>query len=75
MSPWYFALVQAALDNRDEFFRLAGKAVVDRSIEIASLVTPDRVFDSVRSDPRYGELLKKVGLPLALPAKEVSLAP
>lgn len=62
VSPWYMAIVNASLGNKDEFFRLAEKAVEERSAEIEGLVNPDPVFDSVRPDPRYAELLKKVGL-------------
>ena len=67
VSPWHLGLVHAALGNNDEFFKLAEKAVDERAAEIAALVSPDKMFDSVRADPRYGNLLKKIGLPLALP--------
>jgi tetratricopeptide (TPR) repeat protein len=62
VSPWYIAIIQAALGNRDEFFRLAGKAIEDRSAEIESLVNPDSTFASIAGDPRYEELLKRVGV-------------
>jgi len=69
--PWYVAIVHAALGNKDEFFRWADKAIADRSVEVESLVNPDTLLDSVRADPRYGELLKKVGAPSSLRQEEV----
>lgn len=67
VSPWYLAIIQASLGNKDEFFRLAEKAIEDRSAEIESLANPDATFESVTSDPRYGEILKKVGIALNHP--------
>jgi adenylate cyclase len=62
VSPWYLAMIHAALGNIDEFFRLTEKAVEERAAEIGSLVSPDKVLDQVKADPRYGALLKKLGL-------------
>jgi adenylate cyclase len=74
VSPWYIGLVHVALGNRDEFFSWAGKAVDDRSVELAALVTPDKVLNSVRDDPRYGELLKRLGLQLSPSLKKTSVS-
>jgi len=63
VSPWYIAIIHAALGNKDEFFQWTEKAIADRSAEIESLVNPDPLLDSMRTDPRYGELLKRVGVP------------
>jgi adenylate cyclase len=71
VSPWYIAIVHAGLGNNDEFFVWAGKAIDDRSAEIATLVNPDKVFDRLTSDPRYEALLKKAGLPLTYRVNEV----
>jgi adenylate cyclase len=71
VSPWYLALVHAALGSRDEFFSLAEKAVDERSAEIAALVSPDKMMDQVRGDPRYAGLLRKLGLPFSAYPKEV----
>jgi adenylate cyclase len=67
VSPWFIAMVHGALGNGDQFFEWAGKSVEDRSVELASLVNPDQTFDSVRKDLRYGELMRKLGLPLTAP--------
>jgi len=74
VSPWYIGLVHVALGNRDDFFGWAEKAVNDRSVELAALVTPDKVLNSVRDDSRYGELLRKLGLPPSLPPKGSSVS-
>jgi len=71
VSPWYLAIVHAALGDKDEFFKLAEKSIEDRSVEIESLANPDSLFESVKSDSRYGELLKKVGLPENLSARKI----
>jgi adenylate cyclase len=64
VSPWYIAMVHGALGDKDEFFMWAQRSVEDKSVEIASLVNPDITFAPVRNDPRYGELLRKLKVPL-----------
>jgi serine/threonine-protein kinase len=59
--PVGFALVYAALDQKDRAFEWLRKAVEEHDIMLISLkVDPD--FDSLRSDPRFIDLLKKMGL-------------
>jgi adenylate cyclase len=70
VSPWYVAMIHGALGNRDEFFTWAQKSIEDKSIEIASVVNPDAMFELVKNDPRYVELLKKLGVPNPLPKAE-----
>jgi adenylate cyclase len=61
VSPFYVAVLQAALGYKDDCFASLGRAVEDRSAEVESLIH-DSTFESVRSDPRFAELLGKVGL-------------
>ena len=61
VSPSSFALVYAGLGDADSTFRWLEKAYEARAIGISQL--PSMYFDSVRSDPRYEGLRKRIGLP------------
>jgi len=62
VSPMVFAGLHAALGNKDKAFSWLAKADAERSSKLLDLkVDPD--FDSLRGDPRYPELLKRIGLP------------
>jgi TolB-like protein/Tfp pilus assembly protein PilF len=56
------AAVYASLGERDSAFLWLDRAVAERSSSLMGLnVMP--VWDSIRSDPRFDELVRKVGLP------------
>ncbi len=61
VSPFYIAVLQAALGSKDECFASLHRAVEDRSAEVESLLH-DPTFESIRPDPRFEEVLMKVGL-------------
>jgi tetratricopeptide (TPR) repeat protein len=61
VSPADIALLYARLDERDQAFAWLGKAMDERSILFNYLVADAR-FDNLRSDPRFAELLRRVGL-------------
>jgi TolB-like protein/DNA-binding winged helix-turn-helix (wHTH) protein/Tfp pilus assembly protein PilF len=56
------ALTYAALGEKNESFQWLEKAYTDRSSFMTSLKYWS-VFDPLRSDPRYTDLLRRVGLP------------
>jgi len=60
--PSLFAYIYAALGDKDQAF-----AWLDKSIDEHDLVTArlkvDARFDNLRSDPRFAEIVKRVGLP------------
>jgi hypothetical protein len=62
VSPVDFAVVYAGLGDADSTFLWLEKAYQARATRIHEL--PTMYFDSVRSDPRYADLMKRVGLPL-----------
>jgi adenylate cyclase len=66
VSPVDFALVHAGLGDADSTFLWLEKAAQAREtrIELASMY-----FDSFRSDPRYVDLMRRLGLPLQAPAE------
>jgi hypothetical protein len=61
VSPADFAMVYAGLGDANSTFRWLEKAYETRAIGISQL--PSMYFDSVRSDPRYEGLRKRIGLP------------
>jgi tetratricopeptide (TPR) repeat protein len=61
VSAYTFALVYAGLNDRDQAFRWLEKSFRDRSSEIAYFKV-DPLLDSLRPDPRFADLVRRVGL-------------
>lgn len=62
ISPFFIAVVYAGLDEKDAAFEWLEKASEDRSFWMTSLkVNPQ--LDPLRDDPRFQELMKRVGFP------------
>ncbi len=60
VSPFEFAFVYNALGDRDQTFFYLFKAFEDHSENLSFIrKLPD--FDSIRDDPRYAELMRKIG--------------
>ncbi len=57
-----FAAIHIGLGEYDEAFRLLGRAVDDHSTYLEYLKI-DPALNGLRNDPRYTQLLKRVGLP------------
>jgi eukaryotic-like serine/threonine-protein kinase len=62
VAAYNVAILYAALGEKDETFRWLNTAYEERDFQMEWLRT-DFLFDSVRSDPRFAELVRKVGLP------------
>jgi len=62
VSPGLFALIYAALGDKDQAFAWLEKAVAEHDLFTARLKVDQR-FDPLRSDPRFADLVKRVGLP------------
>ena len=61
--PGYsLATVYAALGDKDEAFRLLVKAVEERD-QLSCFLKTDPPFDSLHSDPRWKELLRRMNFP------------
>ena len=63
--PFDLALLNIALNRLDEGFLWLDKAVQDRGIEVLSLKVDPR-WESVWSDPRFIQLVDRLGLPQAV---------
>ncbi len=61
VDPYGIALIYTGLGDKDRAFEWLGRAYEERSSWLTSLKVEPQL-DSVRSDPRFVELLKKVGL-------------
>jgi len=58
LDPIYPAWMNASLGRRDEAFAWLNRALDERSVQVVLLkVTPE--FDSIRSDPRFAEALRR----------------
>jgi serine/threonine protein kinase/tetratricopeptide (TPR) repeat protein len=62
VQPIWIAVIQAALGNKEEAFSWLRKAVGDRSVWLIYLRV-DPIFDSLRTDARFADLTRQVGLP------------
>ena len=62
VSPMDVAAIYAALGEKDKAFEWLEKAYQERSTRIANLKS-ELVFDSIRTDPRFIDLMQRVGLP------------
>jgi TolB-like protein len=61
VSPYNVALIYAGLREADAAFSWLEKAYKDRAIFLAWL-NVEPLFDNVRSDPRFAELVRRIGL-------------
>src|SRR5215469_4759306 len=73
VSPYNIAVVYAGLGEKELAFDGLQKAVADRSIWLPNLKS-ERDLDSLRSDPRYSELLRRIGLPVSKLDESVSVS-
>ena len=62
LTSYSAATFHAALGEKDKAFAALNKAYEDREFYI-SLLKVDQRLDPLRSDPRFAELMRKVGLP------------
>ena len=61
VSPHWFGAVQAGLGNKDEAFKWLDQAI-DRHFGPMIYLKVNPIWDPLRSDPRFPERLRRVGL-------------
>jgi serine/threonine protein kinase len=59
---FYFALVYAGLEDKDQAFRWLEKSCDERFIRVVYL-NIEAFWDPIRSDPRFADLVRRVGIP------------
>ncbi|MBV9216064.1 MAG: tetratricopeptide repeat protein [Acidobacteria bacterium] len=62
VSPYYFALIYSGLNDKDRAFESLNKAYEARSGNMVQL-NVELAFEGLRTDARFKDLLKRVGLP------------
>jgi serine/threonine-protein kinase len=62
ISAYDIAVIYAGLEEKDQAFEWLAKALAERSIFVVHL-NWDARLDPLRSDPRFGELVERLGLP------------
>jgi DNA-binding winged helix-turn-helix (wHTH) protein/TolB-like protein/Flp pilus assembly protein TadD len=62
VSPYHIAIIYAGLGERDQAFRWLEKAFADREGRMTILKAAPE-FDGLHSDPRFTDLLRRIGLP------------
>ena len=62
VSPYFTATVYAGLKDKEKTLEYLEKAYQDKSIWLAWLRVED-IFDFLRAEPRFQDLLRRVGLP------------
>jgi eukaryotic-like serine/threonine-protein kinase len=62
VDPSWIAAIYSGLQDKNRAFELLEKSYRDHSANLAFL-KPDPFWDNLRSDPRYADLLRRMGLP------------
>lgn len=63
VTPYNLAVIYAGLGDKDQAFAWLDRAYADRSSFLTFFLKTDAHLDSLRSDPRFAELVRRVGLP------------
>jgi serine/threonine protein kinase/Flp pilus assembly protein TadD len=63
VAPFDFAVIYAGLGEKDQAMAWLNRAYAERSYYMPVYLTTDARLDSLRSDPRFADLLRRVGLP------------
>lgn len=63
VSSYAMASVYAALDDKDKAFEWLEKAYAERDLDLVWNFRCDQRIDSLRSDPRFASLLRRIGDP------------
>src|SRR5580658_361144 len=62
VSPYLLATLYAALGDKDTAFKVLEQAYREKSLDLSWYLKDDLRIDNLRSDPRYQNLLSRVGL-------------
>ena len=63
VSPYMIATIYAGLGNKDKAFEFLEKAYDERSTDLSYFLKADLRMDTLRSDPRFQDLLHRMNFP------------
>lgn len=63
VSPYMIAAIYAGLGRKDQAFEFLGKAYDERSTDLSYFLKSDLRVDTLRSDPRFQDLLRRMNFP------------
>jgi TolB-like protein/DNA-binding winged helix-turn-helix (wHTH) protein/Flp pilus assembly protein TadD len=63
VSPYRIATIYAGLGEKDKAFELLERAYREKSLDISWHLKADLRIDNLRSDPRFQDLVRRVGYP------------
>ena len=63
LSPYMIATVYASLGHKDDAFEYLEKAYQERSSDLPYFLKADLRMDSLRSDPRFQDLMRRMNFP------------
>jgi hypothetical protein len=63
VAPYNVALIYAGLGDKEQTFAWLEKAFKDRSYYLGQEFSTDSRLDFLKTDPRFADLWKRVGLP------------
>jgi tetratricopeptide (TPR) repeat protein len=63
VSPYSVAVIYAGLDDKDKTFAWLERAYSDRSYYLPVYLTTDARLGWLHSDPRFKDLVRRIGLP------------
>jgi hypothetical protein len=61
VSPFPFATIYLGLGDRDRVFAWLEKTYADRDLIALSSMRLDPIWDPIRSDPRFADLMRRIG--------------
>lgn len=61
-SPYAMATIYAGLGQNEKAFEFLEKAYAEKSLELTGSLESDQLLDSLRPDPRFHDLLHRIGL-------------
>jgi TolB-like protein/Tfp pilus assembly protein PilF len=70
--PTLFAIVHAGLDEKDQMFEWLERALHERDSWLLNYLTTDPLMAPMRSDRRFADLVRRVGLPPLTPEDKLS---
>jgi hypothetical protein len=63
VSPYSVAIIYAGLEDKDKTFEWLERAYSERSYYLPVYLTTDARLDHFHADPRFKDLVRRIGLP------------